>query len=361
MILTHERTAETVRNWPEVRQHPGGARVVTVRDHVAFSEWAEDPYVICRDLNGAHSYLVEPYSFLRSADALVADEVARGTDLRLAGTVLYFQGGNLLVGDDFFLIGADYPKKTVSYIPNVITPPEGADKVAFVRDLYRSYLDAERELIEVASSVEVPAEQWILRENNGDVWVDHLHAGNEHGTVQPLFHIDMFVTLAGRGTDGRYRLLVGDPEEAATLLGYALPDHALTEVFESVAAGFDPSRFDVRRNPLPYTIYRSRRDSTYFKNHNSELTEELARRRIHKVEVDHWYYPTSNNALVQISEDAGNVVWLPTYGRDFLATDEANRQIWSQLGFEVRLLGDFHPYAQALGALHCITKYLARG
>ena len=360
VILTHERTAGRVSSWPEVRQHPGGAKVVTVRDHIAFTEWCEDPYVVCRDLDGSRHYLVEPHEFLRGADALVADEVARHTELHLAGTVLYFQGGNLLIADDFFLIGADYPTRTRGYIPDVISPPEGADKDMFVRELFKSYLDADRELIEVASSVEVPSERWVLREREGSVWVDHLYAGNTVGTTQPLFHIDMFVTLAGRGEDGRYRLFVGDPTSAAEVLGQDLPDHALNKAFNSVADGFDPEHFDVRRNPLPYTLHTDRQGLAYFRERDPDLAGELEKRAISEIEVDHWYYATSNNALVQISETHGNVVWLPTYGEDFLSTDEANRQLWIDLGFEARLLGDFHAYAQALGALHCVTKYLAR-
>ena len=42
-------------------------------------------------------------------------------------------------------------------------------------------------------------------------------------------------------------------------------------------------------------------------------------------------------------------------------TDRGNREIWEGLGYAMRQLGDFHPFAPALGALHCIKKYLACG
>jgi hypothetical protein len=63
--------------------------------------------------------------------------------------------------------------------------------------------------------------------------------------------------------------------------------------------------------------------------------------------------------------DGRNMVLIPSYGHGpyshLEATDARNREIWEELGFEVRLLGDFHPFAQGLGAVHCIKKYLARG
>jgi hypothetical protein len=57
-------------------------------------------------------------------------------------------------------------------------------------------------------------------------------------------------------------------------------------------------------------------------------------------------------------------VWLPTYGHgpwaDLRAVDDQNKQIWRRLRFTVKELADFHPFAQNLGAVHCIKKYLDR-
>ena len=76
-----------------------------------------------------------------------------------------------------------------------------------------------------------------------------------------------------------------------------------------------------------------------------------------------WYFATSNNALVQNA--FSKEVWLPTYGygnwTELKKTDDANKQIWEGLGFTVHQLSDFHPFAENLGAVHCIKKYLARG
>jgi hypothetical protein len=77
-----------------------------------------------------------------------------------------------------------------------------------------------------------------------------------------------------------------------------------------------------------------------------------------------WYFATANNALVQITKTTKDV-WLPSYGfgnwTSLKGTDDENKQIWETLGFTVHMLGDFHPFAENLGAVHCIKKYLARG
>ena len=97
---------------------------------------------------------------------------------------------------------------------------------------------------------------------------------------------------------------------------------------------------------------------------------EVTRTPLPRVYVDYpeervrqWYFATSNNCLVEVA-DGSKRVWLPTYGHGpwaaLRATDEANQAIWEKLGFEVVPLGNFHYFAQNLGALHCIKKYLAR-
>jgi hypothetical protein len=76
-----------------------------------------------------------------------------------------------------------------------------------------------------------------------------------------------------------------------------------------------------------------------------------------------WYFASANNALVEIDGER-KTVWLPTYGygrwSNLEVTDRMNDTIWSQLGFETRMVGDFHPFAVNLGALRCVTKCLVR-
>ncbi|HYG58367.1 MAG TPA: hypothetical protein VD902_09940, partial [Symbiobacteriaceae bacterium] len=315
--------------------------IVEAPAYLDFLVWAEDPYVVVHDPPSA-IFLVEPFTFTRGGDAVIADLVAEAEQMRRTQSPLYFQGGNILVGDDFVLIGEDYPVQSVELIREHehVRVPGGGDPPAFVKELYRTTFDPDRKILYVGTRLPVPREHRRTFTNGGQVWKEDVYAGT--GEHQPIFHIDMFITLAGRGPSGKYRLLVGSPAEAARVLDEKEPSpYALAAQLDDVAASLAAIGFEVIRNPLPLTYVddRSRRLRT-------------------------WYFATANNCLVQIDEKAGNHVWLPTYGHgdwgDLRATDEANRALWQDLGFAVHLLGDFHPFAQNLGAVHCIKKYLAR-
>jgi hypothetical protein len=339
-VMTHERVARTVEQWLADAGYPDAA-LVEVPDHLHFSIWAEDGYVIVSDGASAKRYFVEPYEFPRYGDALIAEFVSHATPLDTTQAPLYFQGGNVLIGDDFYFIGADYPANSLRYVNSVIIPNAGEQPAAVVRRLYTEYLDAKRTLHYIGSTIPVPEERQRQIQIGGQRWTEYLYLGNRPGTVQPLFHIDMFITLAGRDSAGRYRVFVGDPSMAARTLGVPLWPHAMQEVFDNIATYLKNSGFAVHRNPLPL-VY---------------VDDTTTRERF-------WYFATANNALVQITKTTKDV-WLPSYGfgnwTSLKGTDDENKQIWETLGFTVHMLGDFHPFAENLGAVHCIKKYLARG
>jgi hypothetical protein len=199
-------------------------------------------------------------------------------------------------------------------------------------------MDRDRKLIVVGSRVPVPSNQKRPIMVNGELWHEVLYFGNAPGTVQPLFHIDMFVSLAGRDVNGTYTVMVGSPEMAASILGEPLPEGAMQDVFDDVAAGLSALGFKVIRNPLPMAYDDDDTDNTRY-----------------------WYFATGNNVLTQ---DGPKKVWIPTYGHGnwtkLAATDAENKRIWESLGYTVELLPDFHPFAANLGAAHCIKKYLGR-
>lgn len=339
VVLTHEAVRAQVEKWLSDAGR-NDSEVLTAPDHLHFSVWAEDAYVAVTESGTDRTYLIEPYAFPRYGDGLVADFVANATDVEKSQAPLYFQGGNLLIGDDFFAIGADYPAKTLAYVGQVLRPRPDESPEELIRRLYSEYLDVDRTLHYVGSTVPVPQQQSRRIDVDGEDWTELLYLGNAPGTLQPMFHIDMFLTLAGRGDDGRYRVLVGDPRMAAEMLDSPLMPHAMAEVYDDIAAGLERRGFDVRRNPLPLVYLDDPRDK-----------------------VRAWYFATANNALVQDTPD-DRVVLLPTYGHgewsELAVTDVANAELWSELGFEPRMLGDFHPFAENLGAVHCIKKYLAR-
>ncbi len=340
VVLTHDAVGEIVRGWVAEAGRADGTEIVATDDFLGFSVWAEDAYVVISDDDGEHAF-VEPAAFPRYGDALVADQVAAAAGLGLYQAPLHLQGGNVLVGDDFFFVGIDYPLLT--FEEGILTAPTRAAQDDLLRDVYRRYLDAERTFVPVGTTLPVPPAARREIHLDGETWQEEVYAGNARGTRQPVFHIDMFVSLAGRGSDGRFRVLVGDPREAARLTGEPLQAHAMAPVFDDVARDLARRGFDVGRAPLPL-VY-------------SDDVQERVRS---------WYFATSNNVLVHAPDGGRPSVFIPTYAHGpfaetLAATDRRNAEIWDGLGFDVVALGDFHPFASNLGAAHCIKKYLARG
>jgi hypothetical protein len=342
VILTHDAVADDVRGWLRGAGRTARAEVVATDDFLGFSVWAEDGYVVIADAGaGGAGAFVEPAAFPRYGDALVADQVSGPAGMSLYQAPLHLQGGNVLVGDDFFFVGIDYPLLT--FEEGILEAPGQAAQDAVLRDVYRRFLDAKRTFVPVGTSLPVPAAARREFRLGGATWVQELYAGNEPGTRQPIFHIDMFVSLAGRGADGRYRVVVGDPREAARLTGERLQAHAMAPVFDDIARGLAGRGYDVTRAPLPL-VYADDVDAR----------------------VRSWYFATSCNVLVHAPAGERPVVFIPTYAHgpfeDVLAaTDRRNAEIWEGLGYDVVALADFHPFAANLGAAHCIKKYLARG
>ena len=343
-ILCHPAVADDLERIIGQERPGNRPTVIATPDYLSFTVWAEDGYVAVADVgtDPPRTFLVEPFSFPRYGDGLIAELVAEATDVQSTQVPLYFQGGNVLSGDDFILIGADYLTNTLDtwrqYDPVVGGQGPLAQQVA---DLFVRSFGADHELHFVGLRRPIPADLLAPRRfrQDGEDWTEDVGAGA--GSLQPIFHIDMFLSMAGRAPDGRYRVLVGSPQAAAGILGQPVPDHALAPAFDEIARRLSGLGFEVIRTPLPrvYVDYPGDR-------------------------LRQWYFATSNNCLVEITDDSKRV-WLPTYGHGpwsaLEATDRANRDIWEGLGFEVVALGDYHPFAQNLGALHCIKKYLARG
>ena len=302
VVLVHEATKSIVEGWITAAGLEQRATVVVAPDHLYFSVWAEDGYVIAKDTSSGETYFVEPFSFPRYGDSLVADFISNATDLKDTQSPVYFQGGNVLIGDDFFMIGADYPANSLDYIRSHLQPDPGEQPAELIRRLYKEYLDSSRELIYVGSSIPVPKheERWVTV--NGQQWKEIVYFGNKEGTSQPLFHIDMFISFAGRADNGAFRLLVGDPSSAANILGTPIFPHAMQQIFDNIAQFLTARNFEVIRNPLPL-VY---------------IDDPIKRLRT-------WYFATSNNLLVQNDDGAGKAVWLPSYGYGGLVGVECHR------------------------------------
>jgi hypothetical protein len=364
ICVVQESTAAAVNGWLKTAGRSGRDRVIVVPEYVGFTVWAQDPFCAARDDSGWT--LIEPVSFLRFGDMLLAGPVAANAGFTIEQVPVYFQGGNVLVADDFWLLGGDYFYKTLEFLDKVIFPQGDPEPLAFVRSLFQTHLD-ERRLIVVESRTPVPAETQLLVEEHGRLVLDHVYRGNVDGTVQPIFHLDMFVTLAGRDPrDGRYRILVGQPTVPRSKYADRYRAYAMAPVFDDLAASLQSAggrRVKVIRNPLPLVYKSERVDISAFDRPNDpqqfRFHVRLKAAGQATVTIRRWYFASGNNAIVQ-KAPAGNTVWLPTYGSDdypaLRRTDRLNRAIWRQMGYKAVLMPPMNHMAYRLGSLHCMQQ-----
>lgn len=376
-VVAHSASARgTVEEWFRSAGHTDSVVYVPLPDYVSFTDWAEDAYVALADAIDDTRYLMEPWEFQRAGDALIADAVEEYTDIRASQAPLIFQGGNCLIGDDFWLLGTDYFADSIALLQRGRPPvdvPEGADLDTAVRRLFHDYVEAGRRLVLVGTRKPIAVPDFRGRREDGEYFLDLPSGGT--GAFQPIFHIDMFVTLVGR-EDDRFVVLVGDPSQADRLLGTTSP-YALADVYDQLAATLAAAGFDVRRTPL---VHRGTRAQTLSMADLRAIAERegdpALTAAVHElaaagaaddtdVVVRDWHHITWNNCLVENSTTAGRHVYLPTFGHgtesDLAPLDAHTSALWTSLGFEVHALADFNSFTRRQGAVHCIKKYLRRG
>ena len=377
VVVHSEGTGETIQSWFfEAGHSPDHVDLVPLPTYVSFTDWAEDGYVALVDEADDSTYLMEPWEFPRAGDALIADAVSDLLPIRTQQAPLIFQGGNCLIGDSFWLLGRDYFADTVTLLGGDRPPVLGPDTVSlpdFATQLFTDYVDRGRRLILVGTPREIPLRDFRGLREGGRYFLDIATDGA--GTFQPIFHIDMFVTLLGTGADGTFQVMVGDPSMGDELLGTQSP-WALPSVYDAIADDLAAEGFTVHRNPLIHwptvTQQLSLAQLTEIagRPNNEDLVPALAELRQAgatedtDVTVRTWHHITWNNCLVENSDQTGKQVYMPTFGHGEKAAlaviDDRMEELWNERGFEVHRLADFNAFAERQGVVHCIKKYLSR-
>ena len=378
IVVHHESIRSSIEPWFAGAGHaPANVEFIPVANYVSLTDWAEDAYVSLRDAKDGSHYLMEPWEFKRAGDALIADVVEGATDIKASQAPLVFQGGNCLIGDTFWLLGKDYFADTLHLLQDDRPPikvPAGGDPEAFVRKLFGKYVDARRKLIVIGANKPIPIGEFRGTHEGADYFLDI--AGNGAGTFQPIFHIDMFLTLLGVNSAGKFQVMVGSPALADARLGTTSP-FGLNDVYDGIAGALQAAGFAVIRNPL---VHRPRIGGSFTLEDLKQLASERGKEALAAavkelssggavddtvVRVRDWYHITWNNCLVENSGAVGRHVYLPSFGHgdnlDLKVLDDEMAALWTKLGFTVHLLGDFSPFAARQGVVHCIKKYIARG
>ena len=377
VVVHHRSTRVEVEEWFREAGHPEeNVTYVDLPDYVSFTDWAEDAYVSLLDAADDTAYLMEPWEFPRAGDALISESVQEHAPLTSAQAPLIFQGGNCLIGDRFWLLGKDYFADSVALVEGEFPPveiPQGTTSDAFVTRLFTEYVDAGRDLVVVGTTRPIPLREYYGTREGDDFYVDI--AGDGAGTYQPIFHIDMFITLVGPDDAGTFNALVGSPALGDEILGTRSP-FALDDVYDAIAGQLAARGMNVERNPL---VHRPTLGRTFTVAQLRDIAAQPGAEALLEavnelvaagaqdttpVRVRPWHHVTWNNCLVE-NGAVGRHVYLPTFGhgrnKDLEPVDQAMKALWERRGFTVHMLGDFNNFANRLGVVHCIKKYLRRG
>ena len=104
VIAGHQQALCETRSWKQLE----GLEVIQlpIGDDVDFTLWSQDSFLACTDARGLPVVLL-PAHDRRRPDALVVGSMATALGIDVARAEFDFEGGNILVGANVILIGAD--------------------------------------------------------------------------------------------------------------------------------------------------------------------------------------------------------------------------------------------------------------
>ena len=217
-------------------------------------------------------------------------------------TDVFLEGGDCLVGPDFWLVGKSAVKRSAEITGHLCDEATALARIAA--------LDCRPLCVVGYRNVETRT----------------VSPAPLHDLAQGWAHIDLVVSLTGRkprGTKGS--LMIAETQLSPKPDRYEIAER---DRLNALAQHLRECGFNVIRNPSPY---------------DKSLFQTL------------WY----NNTIVQTDPD---IVWLPQFadhGR-FADTDEANRKIWRGLGFDVVPVAGWLAFERSEGSIRCATSVIAR-
>jgi hypothetical protein len=323
-LVTHAAAAAAAAALTRGRQ----AEILAVSDAAALGPWAQDALLAYDDPGGPRLAPTAPKGSRAPARVLFERLDAAGFAAR-TDEGLPARGGNLLAGGDRVLVGADEWRRWTGT----------ADAPAA---FFADEIDAIRAPLVVSGGSGLsPGPSRGFTGPDGTEWTENTAPGIvERGSLQPIAHVDLAVTLLGSGPDGRPRAVVGDLRLAAGLTGIA-PPPGRAEGFDRIAAALHDQGFEVARCPLPLVP-----------------VDDAARRR------RTWAFLPYPNALVERCGGA-LTVRLPVFGtlagHDLAAADSAAVACFEAFGATVVPLPGLGPPALRGGGPRCALKVVERG
>lgn len=368
-------------------------KYVKSEDTLLFSMWAKDAFLPALDKKDDIILLCPQRVIYRgsSSDPILPQLLATRDTARheprcplfktfdFESKNIQYDGGNILTGDNFILVGKD------TFLHNSTSS----------NNLISNHIDSTRKVIHIGGKL-----------NNSNLGI------TLNGGRQSIFHIDLLISLAGRNSKtGKYRLVIGCPHLALTPKEFSeLPmdqQSAVYEELQRMTDGINSTIIELEqatcKNELPFEIYRIPFALSYIdkikevKRSNDNIY--IQKEKKYKA-VRNWFW-SSYNGIVEIDEDQKKV-WLPSYAKDFNEKDsvsgkykypwdegqkkavekyfasiklsttpiygnwepsfapleEETKRVWKELGFEVLPIGEtgFHIYSLLNAGIPCIVN-----
>ena len=352
VILTEQGSALEVSSWIKslnlICKHeilpliPDGA---STRETI----WIQDK-LLCGDVHG------EPTHILPT----ILDGGSHGQWLDQHGVIattsatIHLEGGNCLVGPDYWIVGAN----SVWHTAKLFTRSNEAAARAAIQSLdrrplyiagYHAFDIADISFWSREDAVGYTQQKSLDSEGNAnDGRLYSIGSAPARETIstpknrvpdsisrgrlyQPWFHIDMMISVTGKSIESKPILVVADPLNSPIIRG--LRDRVHAPRLDAMAFGLEADGFHVIRNPVPVLPLPGSSGS-----------------------MPRAY----NNVIVQ---NYPPIVWLPQFADlepELNDIEAANRQIWTDLGFDVMGLPGWSVFAHTRGAIRCCTKILGR-
>ena len=333
------------------------------------SPWAQDSFfpIKYKENNYYKTYLVEPCNTPRNRN--IAEKITEylqnelpldlGVNIGFQRSPVPFVGGNMLVGSNFILIGLHRTDKNI------------------IKQLGQKWIGKNIIVLESDSTL---FNSWIKCKTTTDTYCNKYQADTKHQTI---FHLDVFITLAGKNQYGQEVLVFGQPVIGFSITDDLAPDikalikDTITETSKAIESMIAKVKEQFNNIGIPYKIIRNPLPLTYY--------DEIENGK----KVRYWCWATYNNCLVENYYDTKSLderriknIVMPSYGissdytkRKYKNTffncgtwtelykyDLQNKWIWEELlGYHVILLRqDYNPFTRRQGSLNCLTNCIER-
>lgn len=467
--LIEEYLLEKIEEGNKPEEEKNRLHFIRITSDEQFSIWANDTYQSAYSHGNSKDYLIEPHLLMdrtNKSDSniffeyIIQKHKAFIQDFTLESVGLSFAGGNILIGDDFILMGQniksynsrggtdeDRLKEIITFLVKYIAEKkinlldvisnaspffveekyllEGIEqeikalnerKLPFskpwvkllessfffkkgvkgilkqettIKELFKQLLGGgvqkgeEREIYFVGAKIEEKNPPFLLNGEHSSAIRRSLQGDDQK---QPLYHLDLFISLAG----GRHLIIgepvIGLPDEVLAYLDHETLGMISHQVYrmkhyiDQVVKQLE-SRFLISRTPLPLTYYNylygnKIKFAWFWASYNNCLVEiDNNNKKVWIPSfIDNKYNTTQILKFSKKWEDAWDKYYQnkkrpaenrkkPTYAdwTDLKPYQEAVRKTWSNLGFEVKFIqGDFNWYSQYAGSLKCFTNCIKR-